>query len=365
MNRLGIVVMYDTEGIVYEYLVYYLKNLKSVCDKLILVVNGIITEDGVSACDKIVDDIYVRRNENFDIGAYIDTIYNYISIKECIQYDEVVLANDTLFGPFTDFYEIFKEMENNDCDVWGLNINPLLYAEHIQSFFYCFRNDSIRDALEYWTKISLPNGFTKSMYIGAYELGVSNYLVLNGRKIDAYAKKNGFNPFNTPQMLLKFCQFPFLKKSVNSCTLDRKIIECNYLECVEYIEENSDYPVRYITDYLKIKYDIDIFDKWDKLGYECNYDVRNRYEEFIQKFKHIYLYGIGEYGQMFYGMLGEKCVKGFIVSSHDHVNEIYNKRVYCIDEIGLECPILVTMGEKYSKEINLILSKYKNVCYIW
>ena len=45
MKRLGIVVMYDVDGIAYDYFLYYLDKLKKVCNKIILVVNGKICND--------------------------------------------------------------------------------------------------------------------------------------------------------------------------------------------------------------------------------------------------------------------------------------------------------------------------------
>lgn len=365
MNRLGIVVMYDADGIAYDYLLYYLNKLKQVCDKLILVVNGKICVASKNKCKKIVDDIYVRFNNNMDIGAYLDVIYNYISIEECIKYDEVVLANDTLFGPFKDFTEIFDKMKDKSCDVWGLNIDYLLYSSHIQSYFYCFRNKTIVDALKYWRNIKIPSESTKCFYIGAYELGLSNYLIENGKKIAAYSEKNGFNIFNTPYMALRYCNFPFLKKSLNSCSLKKEYIECNYMQCVDFIEETTEYPVQYITDYLKKKYRIDIVMKRENLSIKENNILKNRYEQFMNSFNKVYIYGMGAYGQMLFGMLGITKVQGFIVSSHSHEDEYCDKKVYCIEEVSKDSPILVAMDEKNTKEVRSNLIEYKNVCYLW
>lgn len=364
-NRLGIVVMYDEEGIAHEYLLYYLNSLKKVCDRLILVVNGIIQAESLKKCYNIVDDIYVRSNENLDIGAYLDVIHNYLSLDECMKYNEIVLSNDTLFGPFKEFKEIFYDMGKIKCDVWGLNINPLTYLNHIQSYFYCFRNRSIKDALVYWESVELPDLYSKSMYVGAYELGLSNYLLDNGKVIDAYSVRNQFDVFNMPQLLLRYCNFPFLKKSLNSCTLSKDIMEYNYMECIDYIKEISDYPITYITKYLKEKFDIDIIKVRNTLNVIDCEKKSNNFKRFINKFSGIYIYGIGEYGQMLYGMLGKEHILGFIVSANEHINEIYGVKVYCIDDVDRNLPILVAMSKKNTQEVVSNLIGYKNVCYLW
>lgn len=358
MKRLGIVVMYDIDGIAYDYVLYYLNKLKAVCNRLVLVVNGTICVESNLKCRKIVDDIYVRKNENMDVGAYIDVIDNYISIDECMSYDEIVLSNDTLFGPFKDFTQIFYEMKDRDCDVWGLNINPLVYSYHIQSYFYCFRNQTIEVALNYWKNIKLPSCFTKSMYVGAYELGVSNYLLENGKKLDAYSIKNNYDIFNMPHILLKHCNFPFLKKSINSSSLNREYIEENYMESVDFIAENSDYPIEYITSYINIKYGINI-------GVKKYIEVKYKYQTFINKFKKVYIYGKGAYGQQLFGMLGNDRVEGFIVSSSEHEDEYCGKKIYCIKEIDVNSPILVALNEKNTFEVRGNLVNYKNTCYLW
>ena len=40
MKRLGIVSIYDSEGIIYEYLLYYIESLNEILDKMIVIVNG-------------------------------------------------------------------------------------------------------------------------------------------------------------------------------------------------------------------------------------------------------------------------------------------------------------------------------------
>lgn len=365
MKRLGIVVMYDVDGIAYDYFLYYLDKLKKVCNKIILVVNGKICNDSKIKCKEIVDYIYVRENKNMDIGAYMDVVDNFISIGECMSYDEIVLSNDTLFGPFKEFVQIFNEMEDRQCDVWGLNINPMIYSYHIQSYFLCFRNKSLKDALEYWRNIRLPSCYTKSMYVGAYELGLSNYLQKNGRKIDAYSIKNGFDVFDMPHIMLRYCNFPFLKKSIKSSSLKKEYIECNYIECVDFIAENSDYPVEYITSYLHSKYGIDIIAKKEAFYIKDNNKVKNKYQEFIKKFNKVYLYGKGAYGQQLFGMLGSNRVEGFIVSSPEHEDEYCGKKIYCIQEVAEDSPILVALNEKNTCEVRENLVNYKNVCYLW
>ena len=68
---------------------------------------------------------------------------------------------------------------------------------------------------------------------------------------------------------------------------------------------------------------------------------------------------------MLYGMLGKEHILGFIVSANEHINEIYGVKVYCIDDVDRNLPILVAMSKKNTQEVVSNLIGYKNVCYLW
>lgn len=353
--------MYDSAGYIHDYLKYYMRELKTVCDYLILTVNGDLhcINDIKDMGD--VDEIFQRPNEGLDVQAYMETIQKLIERDELYLYDEIVLSNDTLFGPFISFSEIFEIMEKKKCDVWGLNINPLPFCRHIQSFFYCFRNNTIDLAISYWSSVKLPNNYTKSCYVGMFELGLSNYLQEKGKDLAAFADENPFDVFDTPQYVLKYCNFPFMKKSIYLSRMDKSDIIRIYKDCVGYIMKNFNYPVIYIKKYLKEKYEIDIEDKQGEL----NKTKKSSLMEFVSNAKNVYLYGIGEYGQMLFGLIGEKCIKGFIDGKVNKPDILWGKPVYDITDINNNSFIVVAMSRKNTEEVKTSLRNYENVYFLW
>ena len=121
LNRIAIFSFYDSEGIVYDYVEYYLNELKKNVARLVIVINGQILENGKKKLGVFTNEIIVRKNVGYDAGAYKECIINYIGIDNISKYDELVLCNDTCFGPFIGFDQIFKKMQNNLCDFWGIN----------------------------------------------------------------------------------------------------------------------------------------------------------------------------------------------------------------------------------------------------
>lgn len=119
MKRAGIYFFYDKDGIVDSYVPYFIDGLHEVVDYIVVVVNGKLTADGRKILSSCADDLFVRENVGFDAWAYKDAI-EYISWEKLLQYDELVLANFTMFGPIFPFRQIFEKMDTVECDFWGM-----------------------------------------------------------------------------------------------------------------------------------------------------------------------------------------------------------------------------------------------------
>lgn len=107
MKRLGIFVFYDKDGIVDNYIDYLLEDLSKSLSDLIIVVNGILNDNGKKIFLRYTDRIVIRKNIGFDAGAYVDILLNYIGQENLKKWDELILCNDTFYGPFIPFSDIF------------------------------------------------------------------------------------------------------------------------------------------------------------------------------------------------------------------------------------------------------------------
>ena len=98
-NRLAIFVFYDEDGIVDKYVEYLLLNLAKQVQRTIVVVNGKINDISRKKLEVYTPEIYIRENKGYDAGAYKDILTKYLSLNEIKQFDEIVLLNDTFYGP--------------------------------------------------------------------------------------------------------------------------------------------------------------------------------------------------------------------------------------------------------------------------
>lgn len=122
MKRAGVYVFYDKDGIVDDYAPYFVKELHTVVDYIVVVVNGKLTPDGRKKFAACADDLFVRPNEGYDSWGYKEGI-EYIGWERLKTYDELVLANSSIYGPIFPFSEVFQKMDADDCDCWGMTTN--------------------------------------------------------------------------------------------------------------------------------------------------------------------------------------------------------------------------------------------------
>lgn len=119
MKRAAIYFFYDADGVVDRYVEHMLKELRTVADYLLVVVNGKLTPEGRAIFADTADDFFVRKND-MDAPAFKDGI-EFITWEKLLEYDELILENATIYGPFRPMKELFAEMDGVKCDYWGIN----------------------------------------------------------------------------------------------------------------------------------------------------------------------------------------------------------------------------------------------------
>jgi lipopolysaccharide biosynthesis protein len=149
-RRIAVAFFYDPNGIVDEYFTYLLSKTRPFVEKIILVSNGNLNKIAEVRVGPLVDQIIIRSNIGFDVGAYLEGL-NTIGFDKIGEYDELVLFNHTFFGPIFPFSEMFDAMEERACDFWGItahkemDANPFVSGQklpyHLQSHFIVVRRN--------------------------------------------------------------------------------------------------------------------------------------------------------------------------------------------------------------------------------
>lgn len=229
VKRYGIYVFFDKDGIVDEYNDFFLKGLKDVVSHLLVICNGEVSQDGRNRLEHIADEVLCRENKGYDVTAYKEGILK-PGFEELMQYDEVVVCNDTMYGPFYPFTEMFDTMRGKDIDFWGItNFHEVPFdpfgtieygyiPKHIQSFFMVFRKSlvSSREFQNFWKEFPEIHGYEEA--IGRYEAVFTKKFAEKGFRWAVYADSEDLEGYtydplrDFPRYLLEEKRCPVMKK---------------------------------------------------------------------------------------------------------------------------------------------------------
>ena len=265
-KRYCICVFWEKDGIVRDYFSYYLKGLQEVAEKILVVVNGKISEDSRKLLSDMGINILVRENKGLDFWAYKAGIET-AGYEELSKYDELILTNCTCYGPIRPFSEMFEEMEKRDCDFWGITKHPEIKTcfrinskkkvkifEHIQSYFMVFKNSMFtsKDFKNYWKHLKKVHNFEEAV---AYnEIIFTKYFKDKGFKDDSYIDINSHEKIIDNIMLITYrfiskMKLPLIKRKAicNDYTnnLSRRIIP-ESTQILKYLKNNTNYDINMI-----------------------------------------------------------------------------------------------------------------------
>lgn len=209
MKRIAIFASYNRNGVIAPYIIYYLQGLKKVADNIVFIADNEMSPDEV---DKIKDTVVYSQCKHhgcYDFGSYrrgFEWAENNGLLKDA---DELILCNDSCYGPIYPFEEVFIKMEERDCDFWGM-VSSCQVKFHLQSNFLVFKKKVFSS--------EVFKSFVKSFeaqkdfwdYVLMYETRFAELLCNAGFKCSSlidcadYDKRNkGFNPTFFPVSVLK------------------------------------------------------------------------------------------------------------------------------------------------------------------
>lgn len=377
MKRLGIFVFYDKEGFVDLYVDYLLYDLKKCLNKLIIVINGKIDELGYIIFRKYADQIVIRDNKGFDLGAYKEVIEYLHQKKEMEEWDEIVFCNDTFYGPFLPFTQIFDEMEQRSVDFWGLNYVDNSFLSHIQSYFLVFGKNIVinGELLSYMNSIYSDLSEISEIY-AVFEVGIFSYLKKQGYSYDTFAYTENYSIYECADTCVERFHFPILKKR---CFSPQYYYDVNWEELLQYIQSEREYDINLIIQSVYRLYGVEI-NNVDT--HNCNFKIdqierkkiSSCIEEetllnFIQTYPEIYIYGTGIFAKHIWFQFHEKIKKfmGFIISDDQMIERklLYNYPVMHYKNVEESKAIIAAVGVKNLKEIYQGLKEGDKVLFLW
>lgn len=131
------------DGVIPPHTIYYLSELKLSGFTICAAFAGIekLSTESVSFLQSENITYHLRPNTGHDFGSWQFLIRNGCATDAT----RVLLANDSVFGPFRSLTPVFRHMEQGPADVWGM-VASRAVTPHIQSWFVCFERNSFSSA---------------------------------------------------------------------------------------------------------------------------------------------------------------------------------------------------------------------------
>lgn len=190
MKRLCFFSHFDRDGIIDDYVICYLEGLKTVAESIIFISNSGLSRQEQEKLSDIAEKVIIRENTGYDFGSWKEGLDRF-GFENLEKYDEIILANDSCYGPLYPFSEMFGKMAGASCDFWGVTKNNAIFP-HVQSFFLVFRQSVFQSGVfrTFWERIVPLKG--KYEMVDAYEVGLSETLTKHGFRSHSYVKFGRF-----------------------------------------------------------------------------------------------------------------------------------------------------------------------------
>ncbi len=181
-GKVAVFVHFDKYGKIHDYVIYYLEQLIAAGYRIVFVTNAPkLPAESLATVRGLASLVLWRRNVGYDFGAYKDGI---LAIPDLDRVDQLIIANDSVYGPFFPFEQILSKIDPTQAQIWGLTDNWDI-AYHVQSYFAVFTREAIMHPAfrKFWRR--LRHISSKIYVIRQYEVGMSRQLRQKGLRCAA------------------------------------------------------------------------------------------------------------------------------------------------------------------------------------
>jgi glycosyltransferase involved in cell wall biosynthesis len=168
---------FDVDNKIDAHVISYLSALKAEGFEIILVTSNLqLDKASVDEAQTICTSLIYRENKGYDFAGWALALRLFPSLYSA---HEVLMCNDSVYGPLRALRPIFEKMNQASCDFWGITESREV-EWHLQSYFLVFKSTALNSAIfrDFWMAVkALPD---KTELIHAYEVPMARLLANGG-----------------------------------------------------------------------------------------------------------------------------------------------------------------------------------------
>ena len=255
-KKIAIFASLDSKGIINDAVISYLQALRTVVDGIVFVTDNAVLPAEIAKIEKLVIYAQCGKHNEHSFGSYKRGVKWLNKTGLINEIDELVFCNDSCYAPVYPFKPMFEEMDQRQCDFWGICANDK-FNYHVQSYFWVFKKRAFQSNVfeKFIDSIKHQNKVTD--VIKNYEVALADQLMRTGLIVDSYMP-NYTNSGVYPYYLHDLTHWPiWLIKQ--GCPLIKKkaLLDENYnldsiYNTVQYLKEHHSDLLKKV-DYLNIK----------------------------------------------------------------------------------------------------------------
>jgi rhamnosyltransferase len=210
-NKVALFAHYDPDYIIDEYVTHYINEIYKLGYTIIFITtNKLKYNDDLQSLNSII----VREGEGYDFTNWACAFSAY---PELFSANEILLCNDSVFGPINPLKPIHDLMDSKDCDFWGLSDNKEIIP-HIQSYYLVLKKNAIQS--EHFKQLFSYNYVKTRKDAINIEVNLTSFLSREGLKPFSYISSSQIPITNINYVqffwepLIKWCSFPILKRNL-------------------------------------------------------------------------------------------------------------------------------------------------------
>ena len=248
MKRIALFAHYDRDGIIDDYVIYYLRGLSRVADKIVFVSDSELRRGEAAKLNGLADLAFAGRHAEYDFGSWKRGLQSLNF--DLAEWDELILANDSCYAPIYSFEDAFDRMDQVNCDFWGATANNIGGKfDHISSYFMVFRRPILADDdfLSFWMQIE-PQPDVGAI-VEKYECGLSRLLTARWYRYASLTPAAEVGSFATTRYVHKTLH------DYRSCWLKVRLVRDNPIRAARLGEALDNlreiYPKRLVNCHLE------------------------------------------------------------------------------------------------------------------